>query len=760
MSRYLFILFIFLLTPFVLPAQINGVSMEDNASLQHEIVLTKNWKYALGDSLNRKEINYDDSKWETVKYYEGYGGIVALPNNKFKGCAWFRYKLKTDSAMNRATYVISLSHNGAAELYIDGKLLCNYGTPSSDSSKENISETVTQGSPVFSFGKGSEHTIAVRYSYWKMYLKYHDASFINSQIYGFRLSLKEWKQYQDDTIKNTSKISGIYGWLSGFFYALCVLHLFLFLYFRQNKSNLYYSLYSFAIAGVFLLKLIEQNHDSKSFDILLDLCYFVLQVALIRFLYSLFYSRPLKLIWLIPILYVIYYVIHFTIDPIFPISYFFFAFIFFLIAVESIRVLVQAMWRKKEGAKIIGAGVVVPVAMPLILFAVVVLTSDTASNGVTLTGFTKDIVVGLLCFATMSISISMSVFLARQFGTANKKLKEQLVEIKDLSEKTIEQEKEKKKILEAQNIELEEKVKERTSEVVHQKEVVEIKNREILDSIEYALRIQTAILPPQRIIKQYLQNSFILYKPKDIVAGDFYWMETVQLADESISLLANETNRHTTSTSNQLISASANQLILFAACDCTGHGVPGAMVSVVCHNALNRAVREFGLTKPSEILDKTAEIVIENFASSEEDIKDGMDISLCSLNLQTLELQWAGANNPLWIVRNTELTNFELLETKADKQPIGMNDDHHPFTNHTFTLNSGDSVYLFTDGFADQFGGETGDKKLTRKHFKELILSVQHLPMPQQGEALEKFIADYRKEIEQIDDILVMGVKI
>jgi tetratricopeptide (TPR) repeat protein len=261
--------------------------------------------------------------------------------------------------------------------------------------------------------------------------------------------------------------------------------------------------------------------------------------------------------------------------------------------------------------------------------------------------------------------------------------------------------------------------------VEHQKEIVDEKNREITDSITYALRIQTAILPPQKIVKQYLENSFILYKPKDIVAGDFYWMETV------------------------------DDLILFAACDCTGHGVPGAMVSVVCHNALNRAVREFGLREPATILDKTAEIVIENFSKSEEDIKDGMDISLCAYNAKTKTIQWAGANNPLWLIQNGE-----LLETKADKQPIGMNEDSKPFTNHTFNLNKADTIYLFTDGFADQFGGETGQKKLTRKRFKDLILSIQSKTLQEQGIALDKFITEYRKEIEQIDDILVMGVKI
>jgi serine phosphatase RsbU (regulator of sigma subunit) len=263
------------------------------------------------------------------------------------------------------------------------------------------------------------------------------------------------------------------------------------------------------------------------------------------------------------------------------------------------------------------------------------------------------------------------------------------------------------------------------SEVEKQKNIVEEKQKEILDSIEYALRIQTAILPPQKIVKQYLENSFILYKPKDIVAGDFYWMETV------------------------------NDLVLFAACDCTGHGVPGAMVSVVCHNALNRAVREFGLTQPAQILDKTAEIVIENFSKSEEDIKDGMDISLCSYNTKTKELNWAGANNPLWLIQNGELT-----ETKANKQPIGMNEDSKPFTNHTFALNNGDTIYLFTDGFADQFGGDTGEKKLTKRRFKDLLLSVQNKSLQEQESVLDKFIIEYRKEIEQIDDILVMGVKV
>jgi serine phosphatase RsbU (regulator of sigma subunit) len=267
-------------------------------------------------------------------------------------------------------------------------------------------------------------------------------------------------------------------------------------------------------------------------------------------------------------------------------------------------------------------------------------------------------------------------------------------------------------------------VEQQKSVVENQKHIVEEKNREITESIEYALRIQTAILPPKKIVKQYLENSFILYKPKDIVAGDFYWMETV------------------------------NDLVLFAACDCTGHGVPGAMVSVVCHNALNRAVREFGLIQPAAILDKTAEIVLENFSKSEEEIQDGMDISICALNTKTRTLEWAGANNSLLLIKNGQ-----LKETKADKQCIGYNDNVKPFTNHQFNLQSDTSIYLFTDGFADQFGGQR-ERKLTKSKFKELLISMQHLPIQQQAKELDEFISNYKKETEQTDDILVIGVRV
>lgn len=267
-------------------------------------------------------------------------------------------------------------------------------------------------------------------------------------------------------------------------------------------------------------------------------------------------------------------------------------------------------------------------------------------------------------------------------------------------------------------------IKAQKEEINAQKLQVEEKNEEILDSIFYAKRIQEAILPPDKIFKQFLPDSFILYKPKDVVAGDFYWME--HKAD----------------------------LVIFAAADCTGHGVPGAMVSVVCNNALNRSVREFGLTDPAAILDKTRDLVIETFVNSENEVKDGMDIALCTLNLKTNELRFAGANNPLYLISNGEAREF-----KGDKQPIGTYADQKPFTSHLIQLQKDDQFYIFTDGFSDQFGGEKG-KKFKPKKFRDLLVRYQRERTEKVKILLDTAFEKWRGDIEQVDDVCVIGVRI
>ncbi|MFI5150531.1 MAG: SpoIIE family protein phosphatase [Bacteroidia bacterium] len=262
------------------------------------------------------------------------------------------------------------------------------------------------------------------------------------------------------------------------------------------------------------------------------------------------------------------------------------------------------------------------------------------------------------------------------------------------------------------------------AEVEKQKELVEEKQHEIIDSITYAKRLQQAILPALNTVKQYLPHSFIYYQPKDIVAGDFYWMHT---ADNEVYL---------------------------AAADCTGHGVPGAMVSVVCSNALNRAVNEFRLSETGLILDKTRELVMETFEKSGNEVTDGMDISLIRIGTgEKRTIQWSGANNALWYIQDKELT-----EVKADKQPVGKYSAIKPFTTHNLELNGPVTFYLFSDGFADQFGPE--EKKLMKKKFRDIISSIQHLDMAAQHEYLHQFHEKWKGSMEQTDDVMVIGVRI
>lgn len=297
--------------------------------------------------------------------------------------------------------------------------------------------------------------------------------------------------------------------------------------------------------------------------------------------------------------------------------------------------------------------------------------------------------------------------------------------------------KQREKKLKQKSEELEKLVEERTSEVVKQKQEAEYqkniaieKQKEITDSIAYAKKIQEAILPDEQLINYCLPNSFIFYLPKDIVAGDFYWVEPL--------------NRNYSE-------------FLFAAADCTGHGVPGAMVSVVCNNALNRSVREYELSSPGRILDKTRDLVVEQFnknSINEQGIKDGMDISLCKVNREELKLEWAGANNPIWIYRQGK-----LIEVKGDKQPVGQFHINKPFSTHEIALESNDVLYVFSDGYADQFGGEKG-KKFKSSSLKKLLKEIGHMPLDTQLHLIRDNFMKWKGENEQIDDVCMIGMRV
>lgn len=273
-------------------------------------------------------------------------------------------------------------------------------------------------------------------------------------------------------------------------------------------------------------------------------------------------------------------------------------------------------------------------------------------------------------------------------------------------------------------------------EVEFQKEIIEIKNKDVMDSIHYAKYIQGSMLPSTKAMNNSFAESFVLYKPKDVVAGDFYWTESI------------------------------NNNPVLAVCDCTGHGVPGAMVSIVACNALNRAINEFKLSSPSLIFDKVNELMQETFSKSDYEVNDGMDGVLCVFDYNNMKLHLAAANNPIWVVSppsiKTELWQepWQLSQITPDKQPIGKyKEEVTPFNLKTVSIEKGEMIYLFSDGYADQFGGPKG-KKFKYKPFQELLISIAHLPLDEQKQVLDSTIESWRGGLDQVDDILVIGIRV
>ncbi len=256
---------------------------------------------------------------------------------------------------------------------------------------------------------------------------------------------------------------------------------------------------------------------------------------------------------------------------------------------------------------------------------------------------------------------------------------------------------------------------------INQNKIISEKNKDIIDSINYALKIQKAILPSLEHLKSYFQDYFIFFQPKDIVSGDFYW----SYEDE--------------------------ENIYIAVADSTGHGVPGSMVSIVCSNALNRAVIQSNLTETSEILNHVKKFVVHSF---QDGMNDGMDICFCRINKKTKMLQFSGANNSLFVYSNNELSIL-----KASRQPIGRYIKNDPFSSETLKLKKDDIVYLFTDGFYDQFGG-IDSKKMKVKTLKSLLLKYHNEGMSEQKETFKTYFNNWKGDNEQLDDVTLIGIKI
>ena len=709
----------------------NNRKAHENIVPKEKVINCKTgWKFRSGDDINGSKNELDDHSWTTVN-------SDSLPSSYNGELSWFRLHLSPDTFFMKRQVVFVMNHSGASEIYLDGSKIAGFGKVSSIKEKEKNFDPGAFPINV-DLQKGDTHLIAIRYS--NLHYKDFEALSFNNHI-GFSLTIADAFITQQGQIE-FNKTEIVCFSVGIFLLTLSFIHFLLFLFYRQAKENLFYSLFVFCYSMIFLLVGSTLVSNSPSDGVWLEnaLLVFVnpfLFLSLLTFIFWLFQKRFPFGGWLAMVV-SIPAVTYVFLDWPGQTVYFI---IFIWMAVFTVIAMIRGTWasikEKRPGFKILTAGV-----GTFALFIIVCLSIVFYSTKMNLSiHFQSTFILTIILITLMSIPISMSVYLAYTSSRTNKDLKLKLLEVENLSTKNIEQEKEKQKILETQKETLELQVKERTHEIVEQNKVIEEKNKNITDSLNYAKRIQEAILPSRELKKELFPESFVLFKPKDIVSGDFYWYTKAESWNE----------RHRTDGKGKRIIASV---------DCTGHGVPGAFMSMVGNNLLTEIVLEKGITKPSEILDALHEGVRsslkQNVGGSET--RDGMDIAICCFDHGSDTIEYAGAQRPLWIIRNADPTVIE--EVKADKFSIGglASVDRKKFTNHSIDLKKGDLIYIFSDGFADQFGGADG-KKFMSKRFKQLFLSLAHLPMHEQENELEAAIEKWKGRTVQIDDILVIGIK-
>lgn len=267
------------------------------------------------------------------------------------------------------------------------------------------------------------------------------------------------------------------------------------------------------------------------------------------------------------------------------------------------------------------------------------------------------------------------------------------------------------------------------SEIELKNKIVEEKNKNTLDSIHYAKRIQGSLLASDTFLKKNLSDYFILYKPKDIVSGDFYWAQQI------------------------------DGKFIICTGDCTGHGVPGAFMSLLAVSSLNEITIQRNITQPDKILNLLRENIIQvlNPEGAQHEAMDGLDCSICKFDFKNMKLEYAGANNPIWVIGSG--AEKQLIEHKANKQPVGNYTVQTPFSLQNINIKKDDCIYAFTDGYADQFGGPKG-KKFKYKQLKELLMVISNKPMIEQKQLLDNTIETWKGSLEQIDDILIIGIKV
>jgi len=712
MNKNVYLLLIFLFASFITNAQLNQNGDFEINNFKEKATLLKGWKCSPNDNLKFAKANYDDSNWLQLRTYEDFKKFMDDDFNEF---AWFRLKLILPASLKNETFALEIYQLGALELYANGKKLQSLGNPSKNVNEEN--PVYTELTPfVYSFNSDTV-VIAVKYS---------------QHISGFTSPSIKFLIYLDKANNSIStaliQIRETYPFaiLFGFLLALTIVHFLLFIYYKKQKENLYYSIFVFSLALITANELIIHSNTNFIFSVyssIISVVYILSAfVFLQKLLYEIFKLKKKTLVFFYALVLVLMLLGLFVFNN----FNLFIIIAFTVLIVDILRAITIGIIKKKYGFKYVATGTLIFIFGA---FYYIVINNNS--------GFSSFLVAYLIISVFfLALPISMSIFLARQSSDTNNDLSKQLLNVKELSAKTLAQELDKKRILETQNIELERQVKERTEKVVQQKEKIEDINKHLTDSITYASRIQKAILGNADEITSKFKDAFILLKPHSIVSGDFYWF-------------------------TELKNTELGDLQIIIAADCTGHGVPGAFMTVMGHDFLEEIVNKQNVLLPNEILQELDRRVTSNLKkqTSIEQVNDGMDISVLVYEKNNKKLHYAGANNPLYYVRNNELETKKATRNAIGGELYGRDEGKQKeFAIHTIDVLKNDKFYIFSDGFQDQFGGVKNRKYLT-KNFKELLLKNSQLKMSTQKQIVEDELNKWKGRRNQTDDILIVGVE-
>jgi serine phosphatase RsbU (regulator of sigma subunit) len=704
-----------------------GINISDDKRDNRINSLNLRWLFLNEDKSDLKFGNQDEKNFTIVN---GNSGLVldvseneeeakGIFDTKFNGIAWYKCYFKTPLKLTNKVYELGFILHGAAEIYLDGKLQTSIGEISSN--PEQAKElNVTDGNVYFPINDTSVHCVAIRFGLpnYKEYLRKYPSLL---QEPHFIFSMPEKRNEGRNMLSIYHSITNM---LSAFFFALFIIHLLIYFFYREQTFNLLYSLFLILLSLTFLEAYFVQFISDLNFYLWLDNIDNVIFPTVCLILVTLL-NRLLneKQSWHYKIFCVI--LVYHYIDVIFIGEFQKYSqiTIIFYTYFNTLAHSIKGIRRKVASAKFLGWGILsctISFILLIIFTLFITLFVQTEDNDPwVLFVFSLLIIVSIL-----SIPISMSAYLAYEFANTNRSLAKKLEEVEELSAKSIEQEKEKQKLLANQNEMLESQVLERTKEINEQKKIIEEKNKDITDSINYAQRIQRSILPTETEINEIFKENFVLFKPRDIVSGDFYQFK--KKGDYRYAILA----------------------------DCTGHGVPGALMSMIGSNLLNQIIIERGIKEPNRILSELHKEVRTTLRqTSGAQSHDGMDASVVLLHGEKLFI--ASANRPVYII-----INGELSELKADKRSIGGSQaaDEITFTLNELDVQTGMSIYLFSDGYADQFGGEAG-KKFKVKNLSQLLLSIHAKPLNVQKEILDTTFDNWKKHLEQVDDVSLIGIR-